>query len=62
MDLFDQIKEKIDEKINPENLVLIDNSKLHKKHKSFDANKFHIRYDPRVGGRGEDDAEGLFGG
>ena len=43
MDLFDQIKEKIDEKINPENLVLIDNSKLHKKHKSFDKNKLHIK-------------------
>ena len=39
MNIFDQIKEKI----NPENLVLIDNSRLHTKHKSFDPNKFHIK-------------------
>ena len=43
MNIFDQIKEKIKEKINPENLVLIDNSRLHTKHKSFDPNKFHIK-------------------
>ena len=43
MNIFDQIKEKIKEKINPENLVLIDNSRLHAKHKSFDPNKFHIK-------------------
>ncbi len=43
MNIFDKIKEKIKEKINPENLVLIDNSRLHTKHKSFDPNKFHIK-------------------
>ena len=43
MNLFDQIKEKINKKINPESIVLIDNSRLHAKHKSFSPNKFHIK-------------------
>ena len=43
MNLFDQIKEKINKKINPENIILIDNSSLHTKHKSFDSNKFHLK-------------------
>ena len=30
-------------KINPENIILIDNSSLHSKHKSFDDNKFHLK-------------------
>ena len=41
--LFDQIKEKISKKINPENITLIDNSSLHTKHKSFDSKKFHLK-------------------
>mgnify|MGYP001485861004 CR=1 FL=1 len=43
MDLFSKIKEKINLKIKPENIVLIDNSSLHTKHKSFDANKYHLK-------------------
>ena len=43
MHLFSQIKEKINKKINPENIILIDNSHLHTKHKSFDPNKFHLK-------------------
>ena len=43
MNFFEQVKEKINKKINPENLILIDNSKLHIKHKSFDSNKFHLK-------------------
>ena len=43
MNFFDQVKEKINKKINPENIIIIDNSDLHKKHKSFDSNKFHIK-------------------
>ena len=43
MDFFGQIKEKINKKINPENIILIDNSYLHTKHKHFDINKFHIK-------------------
>ena len=43
IDFFEQIKEKINKKINPENIILIDNSSLHVKHKSFDPNKFHLK-------------------
>jgi len=43
MNFFDKIKVKINKKINPENIILIDNSNLHAKHKSFDSNKFHIK-------------------
>ena len=43
MDFFDTVKKKIKEKINPENIILIDNSHLHKKHKYFDVNKFHLK-------------------
>ena len=43
MNFFDKIKEKINNKLNPENIVLIDNSSLHTQHKSFDPNKFHLK-------------------
>ena len=43
MNFFDEVKEKINEKINPENIILVDNSHLHTKHKSFDSNKFHLK-------------------
>ena len=43
MSFFDQIKEKINKKFNPESITLIDNSSLHRKHKSFDPKKFHIK-------------------
>ena len=43
MNFFNEIKEKINKKINPENIILIDNSKLHSKHKFFDVNKYHIK-------------------
>ena len=43
MNFFDKIKEKINSKINPEDIILIDNSHLHKKHKSFDSDKFHLK-------------------
>ena len=43
MNFFNEIKEKINRKINPENIILIDNSHLHSKHKSFDVNKFHLK-------------------
>ena len=41
--IFDKIKKKIYKEINPKNIILIDNSNLHKKHKSFDLNKFHFK-------------------
>ena len=43
MNFFDEVKEKINKKINPENIILIDNSHLHSTHKSFDINKFHLK-------------------
>ena len=39
---LDKVKEKINKEFNPEKLLLVDNSSLHKKHSSFDSNKFHI--------------------
>ena len=43
MNFFNEIKEKINKEINPENIILIDNSHLHSKHKSFDVNKIHLK-------------------
>ena len=43
MSIIDEIKEKINRKINPESIVLIDNSSLHSKHKSFDPKKLHLK-------------------
>jgi len=43
MNFFDVVKEKINREISPENIILIDNSNLHSKHKSFDANKYHLK-------------------
>ena len=40
---FNHVKKKIDDELKPELLTLIDNSSLHKKHKSFDYNKFHLK-------------------
>ena len=41
--IYDKIKEKINNKIKPENIILIDNSKFHAKHKSFDPGKLHLK-------------------
>ena len=41
--LLEKIKIKINNKIKTEQLLIIDNSNLHKKHKSFDSNKFHFK-------------------
>ena len=40
---LEKVKEKINNKFNPEQILLIDNSYLHTKHKSFDSNKLHIK-------------------
>ena len=40
---LEKIKAKINNKLSPEQILLIDNSYLHSKHKSFDSNKFHIK-------------------
>ena len=43
MEFFNKIKEKINKEINPENIILIDNSIFHTKHKSFNPDKFHLK-------------------
>jgi len=40
---LDKLKEKINKEFSPEKLLLVDNSSLHKKHSSFDSNKFHLK-------------------
>ena len=40
---LEKIKAKINNKLSPEHILLIDNSYLHTKHKSFDSNKFHLK-------------------
>ena len=39
-DFIEKIKKKINNKINPEKILLIDKSKLHSKHKSFEKKNF----------------------
>ena len=41
--IYNEIKKKITKEINLQNIVLIDNSILHKKHKAFDLNRFHLK-------------------
>ena len=43
MSFLDKVKAKINKKINPENIILIDNSHIHTKHKSFDPAKLHLK-------------------
>ena len=43
MRFFDEIKDKINKKINNENIIVIDNSSFHAKHKSFDPGKLHLK-------------------
>jgi len=43
MSFFDKIKDKINKKINNENIIVIDNSSFHAKHKSFDPAKLHLK-------------------
>ena len=43
MSFLDEIKDKINKEFEPENIILIDNSSLHSKHKSFDVKKFHLK-------------------
>jgi len=43
LNYLDEIKEKISKRFNPEKILLIDNSNLHKKHKFYDSKKFHLK-------------------
>ena len=40
---LEKIKAKINNKLSPEQILLIDNSYLHSKHKSFDSNRYHFK-------------------
>ena len=43
IEIFEEIKKKINKEINKKNIKIVDNSYLHKKHKFFDSNKFHLK-------------------
>ena len=43
MDFVDLVKEKINKKIVPDSIIIIDNSHLHSIHKCFDKYKFHLK-------------------
>ena len=40
---LEKVKAKINNKLSPEQILLIDKSYLHTKHKSFDSNKFYLK-------------------
>mgnify|MGYP006101770667 CR=1 FL=1 len=40
---LDQVKTKIESQLNPDDVLLIDNTHLHTKHKSFNSNKFYLK-------------------
>ena len=40
---LEKVKAKINNKLSPEQILLIDNSYLHTKHKSFDSTKLHLK-------------------
>jgi BolA family transcriptional regulator, general stress-responsive regulator len=42
-DFLNELETKIVKVLNPEKIKLLDNSHLHKKHKSFDINKKHLK-------------------
>ena len=40
---LEKIEAKINKKLYPEHVLLIDNSNLHTKHKAFNSNKFYLK-------------------
>ena len=40
---LEEIKMKLNKEFNPKKLILVDNSYLHTKHKSFNPNKMHLK-------------------
>jgi len=40
---LEKIKEKINIELNPEKILLVDNSDLHKRHNLFDSSKFNLK-------------------
>ena len=43
LNYLEKIKGIVSKEFNPEKILLLDNSSLHTKHKSFDPNKFHLK-------------------
>jgi BolA protein len=43
MSFFKEVEAKIIDKLNPDEILIIDKSKLHTKHKSFKSNKFYLK-------------------
>ena len=43
MNYLEELKAKLIEKISIQKITLIDNSHLHKKHKSYDPKRYHIK-------------------
>jgi len=43
INFFEEIKSKIFKELNPQKILLIDNSHLHTKHKSFNSKKSYIK-------------------
>ena len=43
INFLQEVKEKISKKLNLEEIEIVDNSSLHRTHKSFDAKKFHLK-------------------
>ena len=43
LNYLEKIKGIVSKEFNPEKILLLDNSSLHTKHKSFDSNKFHLK-------------------
>ena len=43
INFLEKIKEKIHQELAPEEISIIDNSKLHVKHKSFDSQRYHLK-------------------
>ena len=41
--LLEEIEVKLNKEFNPKKLILVDNSHLHTKHKSFNPEKIHLR-------------------
>ena len=42
-DFVNKVKQTIYNELKPEDILLIDNSNLHTKHKSFNPDKFHLK-------------------
>ena len=44
IEFIETIRSKIEKELKPEEFEIIDNTNLHKKHKSFDSKKLHLKF------------------